>query len=167
MTPRVAGAAMAMVTMRSEPQYYIAGFMTRIRQLALRPEMSLSDVVAYTALLQMGGTDCALPMLDATQKKIPADVFIVITDSETWAGKIHPSVALKQYRQAMGIDAKLIVMGLVSNGFSIADPNDAGQMDVVGFDASVPQVMAQFIGGEYQGAVLETSDDELPDERQN
>ena len=46
----------------------------------------------------------------------------------------------------MGIDAKLIVMGMVSNGFSIADPTDAGMLDVVGFDASVPQVIAQFIG---------------------
>lgn len=30
---------------------------------------------------------------------------------------------------------------MVSNGFSIADPNDARMMDVVGFDTATPQVI--------------------------
>jgi 60 kDa SS-A/Ro ribonucleoprotein len=34
---------------------------------------------------------------------------------------------------------------MVSNGFSIADPNDAGMLDVVGFDAAAPAVIADFI----------------------
>ena len=33
---------------------------------------------------------------------------------------------------------------MASNGFSIADPADPGMLDVVGFDASAPQVMASF-----------------------
>lgn len=37
-----------------------------------------------------------------------------------------------------------VIFGMTSTGFSIADPQDAGQMDVVGFDASVPVVMADF-----------------------
>jgi 60 kDa SS-A/Ro ribonucleoprotein len=44
-------------------------------------------------------------------------------------------------------NAKLIVVGMVSNGFSIADPNDAGMLDVVGFDTSAPAVMADFSAG--------------------
>jgi 60 kDa SS-A/Ro ribonucleoprotein len=44
----------------------------------------------------------------------------------------------------MGIPAKLIVCGMVSNGFSIADPNDSGMLDVVGVDTATPQVMADF-----------------------
>ena len=35
----------------------------------------------------------------------------------------------------------------VSNGFSIADPNDAGMLDVVRFDAAAPQLMADFAAG--------------------
>ena len=34
----------------------------------------------------MGGTDCAQPMLYAKKKRLEVDVFIVYTDSETWAG---------------------------------------------------------------------------------
>jgi len=35
---------------------------------------------------------------------------------------------------------------LVSNGFSIADPEDDGMLDVVGFDVAVPTLIADFIG---------------------
>jgi len=86
-------------------------------------------------------------MIHALEHKIPVDAFVVYTDSETWAGDVHPSQALREYRQKMGIGAKLIVCGMVSNGFSIADPTDAGMLDVVGFDAACPQVMSQFVAG--------------------
>jgi 60 kDa SS-A/Ro ribonucleoprotein len=68
----------------------------------------------------------------------------VYTDSETWAGDIHPRQALVEYRQKLGIGAKLVVIGMVSNEFSIADPNDAGMLDVVGFDTATPAIIADF-----------------------
>ena len=95
--------------------------------------------------MPFGGTDCALPMLYALERGIAADAFIIYTDSETWAGVIHPAVALKQYRERTGIPARLVVVGMVANGFSIADPNDAGMLDVVGFDTATPAVIADFI----------------------
>jgi 60 kDa SS-A/Ro ribonucleoprotein len=72
---------------------------------------------------------------------------IICTDSETWAGDIHPSQALRQYRERTGFNARLTVVGMVSNGFSIADPTDAGMLDVVGFDTAAPQLMADFAAG--------------------
>jgi len=68
----------------------------------------------------------------------------VLTDSETWTGQVHPVQALRQYRDRSGIAAKLVVVGMVSNGFSIADPNDAGMLDVVGFDTATPSVISDF-----------------------
>ena len=44
--------------------------------------------------------------------------------------------------------AKLIVVGMQSNGFTIADPNDKGMLDVVGFDSAAPQVMSLFAEGQ-------------------
>jgi 60 kDa SS-A/Ro ribonucleoprotein len=76
------------------------------------------------------------------------DVFVVYTDNETWAGPIHPCKALEQYRQKMGIAARLIVVGMTATPFTIADPQDAGMLDVVGFDGSAPQVMTAFAKGE-------------------
>jgi len=83
-------------------------------------------------------------MLWALERRIEVDTFVVYTDSETWAGGVHPAQALREYRQRTGIAAKLVVVGMVSNGFSIADPNDAGMLDVVGFDTATPTVTADF-----------------------
>jgi len=69
---------------------------------------------------------------------------VVYTDSETWYGQIHPVQALQQYRQKMGIPAKLIVQAFVANRFSIADPKDAGMLDVIGFDTAVPTLIRDF-----------------------
>ena len=95
----------------------------------------------------MGGTDCAQPMIYAKKKKLKVDVFIVYTDCETWAGRIHPSEALKRYRASSGIDAKLIVCAMTSNGFTLADPEDRGMLDMAGFDAAAPDVIKQFVLG--------------------
>jgi 60 kDa SS-A/Ro ribonucleoprotein len=48
----------------------------------------------------------------------------------------------------MGIPARLAVVGMVANRFTIADPNDAGMLDVVGFDTATPQLLASFARGE-------------------
>ena len=114
----------------------------------LAKSTSLSDAMRNIHHYNFGMTDCSLPMQYALEKGLLVDTFIVYTDSETYYGSIHPCEALRQYRQASGIhDAKLIVCGMASNGFSIADPADPGMLDVVGFDASAPQVMASFSAG--------------------
>ncbi len=144
MTPRVAAAAMILVTAATEPEHVIMAFQHQLTPLSISPRQRLDDVVRETERLPFGGTDCALPMLYAMERKLAIDVFVVYTDSETWFGQIHPVQALQQYRQKMGIPAKLIVQAFVANRFSIADPNDAGMLDVVGFDTSVPSLIRDF-----------------------
>jgi 60 kDa SS-A/Ro ribonucleoprotein len=144
LTPRDASAAMALITAATEPEYTVMGFGTEFVPLRISPRQRLDDAVKAISNLPFSGTDCALPMVWALKNKVKADVFVVYTDSETWAGNIHPVQALRQYRDRTGIPAKLIVVGMVSNGFTIADPDDAGMLDVAGFDTAVPQVMADF-----------------------
>ena len=91
--------------------------------------------------------DASLPMTWATDRRLAVDTFVVLTDNETWAGSIQPVQALESYRQASGINAKLIVVGMTSTGFTIADPEDAGMLDVVGFDGATPVLMAKFAQG--------------------
>ena len=38
-----------------------------------------------------------------------------------------------------------VVVGMTSNGLTLADPNDRGMLDVVGFDTTVPAVIADFV----------------------
>jgi 60 kDa SS-A/Ro ribonucleoprotein len=152
LTPRDASAALALVTAAVEQNYVITAFTSAtgtllgsgITSLDISPKMRLDGVVQAIARMRAGGTDCALPMLWAAKNKIPVDVFTVYTDSETWAGAIHPTQALKQYRDKMGINAKLITVGMVSNGFTIADPTDPNQIDVVGFSTDTPNLISNF-----------------------
>jgi 60 kDa SS-A/Ro ribonucleoprotein len=165
LTPRDASAALALVTAATEKQYEIVGFFAGrggyrkpgrqawfgladgITPLAISPRQRLDDAVNEVSDLPFGGTDTALPMLYALAKEREVDTFVIYTDSETWAGDIHPTQALRDYRRASGIDARLVVVGMVSNGFSIADPADPGMLDVVGFDTATPQLISDFARG--------------------
>jgi 60 kDa SS-A/Ro ribonucleoprotein len=144
LTPREASAAMALMTAATEPTTHIVGFTGGMVPLPLSPSMQLDDAVRVVSGLPFDRTDCAQPMLYALARGLSVDAFVVYTDSETWAGAIHPVQALRQYRERTGIAAKLVVVGMVSNGFSIADPDDAGMLDVVGFDTATPAVIADF-----------------------
>jgi 60 kDa SS-A/Ro ribonucleoprotein len=156
LTCREASAAMALVTAARESAHLIAAFTAGSRPsrwaglgsgltpLAISPGQRLDDIVAETARLKFGGTDCALPMIEAERYRWPIDLFVIYTDSETWAGEVHPSQALRRYRERMGIPARLVVVAMASNGFTIADPEDAGMLDVVGFDTATPAVIADF-----------------------
>jgi 60 kDa SS-A/Ro ribonucleoprotein len=147
LTPRVAAAAMALITAATEREHTILGFGHELVPLPISPRQRLDAVVEATDGLPFGGTDCALPMIWALEKKAQVDVFLVLTDSETWFGKVHPVQALRKYRERMGIPARLIVCGMVANRFTIADPADAGMLDVIGFDTAAPTVMADFARG--------------------
>lgn len=144
LSAREVSAALAMVTARTEQQWFCHGFSHRFVRLPISPKMRLTEVVQAVQGLPFDSTDCALPMVFARQEKLEVDVFHVYTDYETYAGTPHPFQALRQYRQASGINAKLAVVGMTSTGFTIADPSDSGMMDVVGCDLATPNVLADF-----------------------
>lgn len=145
LTPAKASAALCMVTARKERNYYIHGFSGGFKDLNITATDSLPTVMIKTKNWNFGSTDCALPMSYAEKYGLDVDTFIIYTDSETWVGKIHPKQALDRYRQKTGINAKCIVVGMVANDISIADPNDMGMLDVVGFDTATPNIISNFI----------------------
>ena len=159
LTAREGSAAMALITAATEPNCEIVAFSAAkggyggqwgggesgITPIDISPGMRLAEVIKRIEQIPMGGTDCALPMIWARRQKLNVSGFVTYTDSETWAGNIHPAQALRQYRDEFVPDAKAVVVGMTSNGFTLADPNDRGMLDVVGFDASAPAVIADFI----------------------
>ncbi|WHU45135.1 TROVE domain-containing protein [Gordonia sp. L191] len=157
-TCREASAALALVTAATEPEHMMVGFTSAtgrsgwgnsaLAHLPISPRQRLDDVLKMTDGLPFGGTDCSLPIRWALETKTKVDVFSIYTDSETWAGPIHPHQALVQYRRQVNPDAKLVVVGMTSTGFSIADPSDAGMLDVVGFDSATPQLLSGFARGD-------------------
>jgi 60 kDa SS-A/Ro ribonucleoprotein len=157
---REGSAAMALITAATEQEHEIIAFSAPARggyggmhgggepgitRVNVSPRMRLTEVIKVIEKIPMGGTDCALPMLWAARNKLNVSGFVTYTDSETWAGNIHPAQALRQYRSEFVGDAKAVVVGMTSNGFTLADPNDRGMLDVVGFDTSVPAVIANFV----------------------
>lgn len=141
---REASAALALVTMATEPDTLCVGFSTELTELAISPRQRLDDAIRAVSDLPFGGTDCSLPMVWAERAGAEFDTFVVLTDNETWAGPVHPHQALVRYRQRTGIDARLVVVGMAANDVSIADPTDAGMLDVAGFDAAVPTMISDF-----------------------
>lgn len=148
-------ACMALLTAKTEPNYYIRGFASKgdrwsyrgdsaMRDLNITRNDTLTTAGQKAQLDNFGATDCALPILDAMENDLDVDVFCIYTDNETWAGEIHPFQALQQYRKKTGKMAKLAVFGMVDNNFTIADPSDAGMMDFQGFDSSCPSLLANF-----------------------
>jgi 60 kDa SS-A/Ro ribonucleoprotein len=158
LTPKLASAAMSLVTAATEPAHTFIAFTAAakgyggqwgggesgISTMSISPRQRLDDVVTELDRYPMGGTDCALPMIWAQKHRVDVDTFVIYTDNETWAGNVHPAQALRAYRDARGIPAKLVVVGMTSTGFSLADPADAGMLDVVGFDTAAPPVIADF-----------------------
>lgn len=155
---REAATSMAMVTAAVEPECTVLAFDSAggrsswtsawgmpagVKLIDVSPRRRLDDNLRVTSQWGGGATDCALPFTWALQNQKEFDAFVVYTDSETYHGSVHPAQALKTYRKAVP-GAKSVVVGMVSNGFSIADPNDPGMLDVVGFDTATPNIMADF-----------------------
>lgn len=142
-----AAACLALVQMKTEDWCYPVAFSGGITPMDLSQAQRLDDVVEAMRKMPVGRTDAALPMIYARENKLPVDAFVIYTDNETWSGNTHPSKALEDYRQAMGRDAKLVVCAMTATRYSIADSNDPGMLNVVGFDARCPKLIADFTRG--------------------
>lgn len=75
------------------------------------------------------------------------EVFVIYTDNDVNSGR-HPSLALEEYRKVTGINARLAVVATQASNISITDPKDNNQMNFVGFDSQLPQLLHDFIAGE-------------------
>jgi 60 kDa SS-A/Ro ribonucleoprotein len=147
LTPLQVAAAIGMQVARTEPYSEIRGFSTGMVNIGINENDSLADAMKKINRAGGGGTDLAAPMEWAKSQKAGFDTFVSITDNETWFGRIHPHQALKEYRQATGLNSRVAVLGVTSTGFTIADPSDKGMMDFVGFDSNGPRILADFSAG--------------------
>lgn len=145
LTPLQVAAAIAMQIARTEPYSEIRGFSTRMVDLGITEADSFASAVSK--IRGGGGTDLAAPMIWAKNQKAGFETFVSITDNETWAGTPHPHQALKEYRQATGINSRMAVLGVTATDFTIAPPDDKGCLDFVGFDSAAPKILADFSAG--------------------
>lgn len=147
LTAAQVSGVMATAIAKTEPYHQIMGFAHTFKDLGIHAGMDLMSVMRAISNLNFGSTNCALPFTWAAERGIEIDTFVVITDNETNTGNTHPHIALQHYRRKTGIPARLVVVGVTANNFTIADPNDSGMLDVVGADANLPKLIAEFSKG--------------------
>lgn len=147
LTPQIAAAALALVTVHTEDNVEVYAFDSSIRHVPVSRRQRLDDAVA-TFRNSGGSTNCALPAQLAESERMNIDAFVVLTDGMTWAGNRHPAEALRSYRRsAQRPDAVQANVAMVANKVTITDPGDKLSMDFVGFDAATPGLIAEFAGG--------------------
>ena len=155
LTCRDASIAMALLYLETETNVSAVAFSNTLTDLLapssrnrLTRGMTLQQALVATSGMNFSSTDCVLPIHHAIKHNLLIDAFIILTDNETYAPNEHPQNALIRYRELTGITAKLIVLGMTGNCFTIADPTDRNTLNLAGFDTSTPEIASMFMRGE-------------------
>ncbi|XP_061179489.1 RNA-binding protein RO60-like [Saccostrea echinata] len=98
-------------------------------------------------------SDVSLPIKYALEKrKYDIDAFVILTDSNTSSGSVHPSKAFKSYCETVKpvreTDPQLVVCDMLSSSVTIGDPTDVNTLNISGFDYNVPRIINDFIRGD-------------------
>ena len=146
LTPAEIAAALALVTISTEPNTLTYGFSNSLVDLGITPKDTLESTMRKTSGMSFGSTNPGALIEKAIRDNLAVETFIVITDNDVNTGR-HIFELLKKYRQKSGIDARMIVMATVASRFSVADPSDPLSLDIAGFDSATPALVADFSRG--------------------
>jgi 60 kDa SS-A/Ro ribonucleoprotein len=157
-----AASAMALTLARIEPHSIVVQFDTAVRKIV--PITKRSGIASIESVVG-GGTDVAAPVRWASgvegrqrgwgygglaspglsAKKQVFDAFVILTDNETWAGNGHTSEVLETYRAQVNSKARLVCCAMAANQANVVDPNDPLSFGCAGLDASVPDLVTEFL----------------------
>lgn len=140
-------AALALPMLAQMPNAWTQAFDTTVKDLALSSRQRLDDAAHRVQDMAHGGTDVACTIEDATAKNKKVDCFVILTDSETWAGNQHVHQAMKDYRAKVNPAARLAIVAMASNSTTVAEPDDALSMNLVGLDTNTPILLDAFMRG--------------------
>lgn len=143
-----AGLAMALWYKRTERRCRLVVF----TQQNTTKLLNVSSKITWDALLNSvrqnpAGTDLADPiewLMRDSKQEIP-ELIVEITDNETWGGRSHVVEALGRLRKKAKHPIAFVVAAVTSTEMTVADPNDPHSLNVVGFDATVPEVIAAHV----------------------
>jgi 60 kDa SS-A/Ro ribonucleoprotein len=143
-----AAAAMALIVVRTEPNHLILGINTAPVEMRISPTMRLDAAAAVVNSSIRGGTDLSVPSRWLSSERLDVDAIVTMTDSETWAGRVHPSQALDAYRKGVGHEVRNVVAAMTATGHSVGDPADPLTLQCVGLDATLPEIIRSFVAAE-------------------
>lgn len=143
-----AAAAQTLVTVNAEPFVDVVAFDTHAYPRVINKRSTILATMKEFA--PQGGTDCGSVIQYAQDNNLVYDAFVIFTDGETWANNSNPYNRFKAYQYGVNNAAKLITVAMVGNRYSLSPANDdASVFDCVGFDATTPQLISEFLAGHF------------------
>lgn len=146
MTTCQAAACLGMIFLRTEPKVTVVGYNKIAQPLEIDPEIGLTQFAEYIHRISNGSTNCSAPLQYIAQNRLPIDGIINITDTQHWDGPAC-GPELTKARQATGLAIQHATIAMVPTRWTLSNPNDALSIDAVGYDANVPRLIQQFMGG--------------------
>lgn len=146
--PYQASAIMGLEIAKSETFYMVNAFSGHLVDLKFSKRMGIGGAIEAVSHQSAGSTNIGLPIEKALNENLKIDGFVIITDNDLNQG-YHPTTLLNKYRNKINPDARLVVLGMQSNGITVCDPNDAGQLDYMGFNTDTPKVVKDFVAGRF------------------
>lgn len=143
MTASQIANVLAITILKSEPNAELVWFDTGLKAPTIGRRTSIDEVLRRSP--NGGGTDCAQAFVHALTTKTKYDAILILTDSETWAGNRHGLDLLNQYRKSVNQNVKVIEVAMVANPNTTLPVDDKNVLRVVGFDASVVQVINAYL----------------------
>jgi 60 kDa SS-A/Ro ribonucleoprotein len=137
------GNVLGVTMLKAEDEAELIWFDTSIHTPKIGRRTGLDTVLSQDT--PGGGTDCSLAFMHALNTKIKYDTIIILTDNETWSGRGHGLERLNEYRRKVNKDVKVIEVAMVSNPYGNLPADDKNLLRVVGFDASVIDVIQSYL----------------------
>lgn len=143
MTANQIAQVLAVTILKSEPNAEMINFDTQVQPTKLGRRSSIDEVIKYAP--RGGGTDCAQAIVYAANNLESYDAILILTDTETWAGPRHGFEVLASYRKNVNRDVKIIEVALEASGNTTMPSDDKNLLRVVGFDASVIDLINTYL----------------------
>ena len=148
---RDAAAALTATILRQTTASTVMAFSQGGMILDLDSTATYLDVQTKTENMGFERTNCALPVIRATELRIKVGAFVIITDNDTNVGSVSCGDALRAYNCEMGLygekRAKFVVISMEACTFSIAEAGNPDMLDVCGFDTQTQARIFDFIRG--------------------
>jgi uncharacterized protein with von Willebrand factor type A (vWA) domain len=113
----------------------------------LRRSMSFDEVTKIAAEACGGGTDLTLPFKYVISQKaehnIKYDMVCIWTDNEDWFSKRNVYEYVDEIRRK-NKDFKVVQIQMTPDSTSMLSKKDSHFLDIVGFDPSLPDIIAMF-----------------------
>lgn len=128
-------AMLALTAAKTEPNYIVRGFNSSVTNLGITAADSYSKALNKVVSNTFGDTNAAAAFEWATKAKQYIDVFVLMTDGESWFGGQHAYQALNEYRNKVNLNAKAIYITLTPTSRTVlSDPSDVNSYNLLGFD---------------------------------